>query len=351
MTAAFQIKPATRTGIIPLIGLWGGTGGGKTKTALLLARGLAGPNGKVGIVDTEHRRASYYADSIPGSFQHIEFDEPYSPERYLESLELLEQSVDVGVLDSGTHLWEGPDGIIDLHEQALDRMCGERREDWKERERLNWPAWREPKSRYKTVRDKILRFKIPLIVCLRGEQKTRLIKDGGRNTVQTDVDTSPVFDRKFIFEMHIALEVVQKNGEGGFIKFTRPYAKVSHEEIRRLLPDEEKTQLGISHGQALARWCEGTPAGTTSPGSGGGGVPHSTAAPGVPKSMPVSVAALKKELWDMTIHLHHGDKTQIGALEQWLWDEALMDFDHSLGDLNETQLRAVVAATAKKLKK
>src|SRR4029077_6009920 len=331
MTSPFTIKPASRVGIIPLIGLWGGTGGGKTKTALLLARGLAGPTGKIGIVDTEHGRANYYDKSIPGGFSHIAFDEPYSPERYLEVLELLEKSVDVGIIDSGTHLWEGPEGILDLHEQALDRMCGERA-DWRERESKNWPAWRDPKRRYKEVRDKILRFKIPLIICLRGEQKTRLERDAsGRNTVVTDTFTSPVFDKKFIFEMHVALELVQKDGQGGFIRFTRPFAKVSHEDIRRLLPAEEKEQLGISHGEALAKWCHGrdpAPTATVSPTSA---VPKLN--PNPPATLKEAIAqattslsqtALKKELWTLTAHIHHEDPA---ALEQWLWDEALLDFD------------------------
>ena len=46
-----------------------GTGGtGKTMTSLLAARALAGPEGKVGIIDTEQGSSHFYADRIPGGF-------------------------------------------------------------------------------------------------------------------------------------------------------------------------------------------------------------------------------------------------------------------------------------------
>lgn len=338
MPTDFTIHTAKRQGVIPLVGIWGGTGGGKTNTGLLFARGLAGPKGRIGVVDTEHGRSKYFADTIPGGFEHIDFPEPYSPERYLDALELLEKSCDVGIVDSLTHLWEGPDGIIDLHEQALDRMT-KGSTDWKDRERLNWPAWREPKSRYKTVRDKILRFKIPLIVCLRGEQKSRLVKDAqGRNAVITDADTSPVFDRKFIFEMHVAMEVVQKDGHGGYIKFTPPFAKCSHEDIRRLLPGEGMAQLGIEHGERFARWCAGDNLSAPclagqKPATGAGGVSP-------------ALVALKKQFWLATDQIHHGIKDK---LAQYLWDENLLELDRTLEDLTEPQLRAVFKAICAKL--
>ncbi len=334
--SAFTIKPATRQGLILLMGLWGGTGSGKTKSALLLARGIAGPKGRVAIVDTEHKRATYHKDSIPGGFNHIEFNEPYSPERYLEALEFLEANADAGVIDSLTHLWEGPEGILDLHEQVLDRMC-KGKQDWSERERLNWPAWREPKARYKPVRDKILRFKIPLICCLRGEEKTRLIRDErGKNTVVTDLNTSPVFDKKFIFEMHVAVETVQYDGKGGFIRFPHPHAKVSNEELRTILPRAEMEQLTVEHGAALARWCAGGDK-LEAPSQSTG-----TAAP----SDSPTVKKLKRELWEATTTKHHGDKAK---LQQWLVDEMCMDPSATLEEMDENELQSVLALAKKKL--
>jgi len=110
--------------------------------------------------------------------------------------------------------------------------------------------------RFKHLINRILGFKVPLIICFRGEEKTRMEKnDRGRNTVVTDTTTTPIFDKKFIFEAHIAIECFQIDGRGGFIRFPMPYAKTSHADIRALLPKEGAEQLSVAHGEALAKWC------------------------------------------------------------------------------------------------
>ena len=323
---SFELKPAKCAGIIPLLALWGSTGGGKTESALRLARGMAGENGRVGVIDTEGRRASYFADRIPGGFSAIDFSAPYSPERYVEALCVLEKNCDAGVLDSATHCWEGPDGILDLHEQALDRMLGNRADDWKERERMNWPAWREPKQRYKVIRQKLLSLKIPLVICFRGEEKSHMEKVEGRNTVVTDKTTSPIFHRRFIFEVHVAMEVFQKNGAGGFIRFPMPYAKTSHPGLRAALPDAETAQLGIEHGDAIARWCSGS--GSTS------------------DVKPVAALSdLKRELWKLTTTVHQGSKER---LESWIIAE--LKIAVPLDKLEASGLQELIEAVRHKLK-
>ena len=47
MSEGFTIHKATRTGVNPLIEIYSESGCGKTMSALLLARGMAGPAGKV----------------------------------------------------------------------------------------------------------------------------------------------------------------------------------------------------------------------------------------------------------------------------------------------------------------
>lgn len=314
--------------------MWGGTGSGKTKSALLLARGMAGPKGKVVIIDTEHRRASYYADSIPGGFLSIDLEPPYTPERYWDAIDTMEGSCDVGILDSATHLWEGPDGILDLHEQVLDRMT-KGSTGWKERDRLNWPAWNEPKTRFKPVKSKILGFTKPLIVCFRGDEKTRMEKDDkGRNTVVTDKTTSPIFDKKFIFEMHVAIEVFQKDGIGGYVRFPMPFAKTSHTDLRNMLPKAEVEQLTIQNGERIIHWCNNV-AGTSTPQSG-----VSTQKSGSP------VAALKKELFTLTDRFHHGDALKMA---QYLLDENHISDTEVVSDLGAARLTQVIASVKQKL--
>lgn len=331
---SFEIKAATRQGIIPLLGLWGGTGSGKTHSALLIARGIAGPKARVVIIDTEGGRARYYSDIIPGGYERIDFDAPYSPERYCEALSVLEKGADVGVIDSASHAWEGPDGCLDLHEQALDRMLKDRKDDWGERQRMNWPAWREPKFRFAQMRSKILALRIPLIICFRGKIKSRMGKDDkGRNTVITDSNTTPIFDDSFIFEMHVAVECFQRDGRGGFIRFPMPYAKTSHRDIRALLPKEETEQLTLEHGAALAKWCS-TPSG---PGT------HD------PKR------ELMLELWNLAKSVRGpkvADQKQAWqAFEIWAVGQDIIQDTEEVPAMTPDRLREVIQKTKEKLPK
>src|SRR4051812_25477049 len=95
---AFSIIPARRKAVPILVSLAGVSGSGKTYSALLLAAGLAGPNGRVGFLDTENGRGSMYADSpgiqaaLPGGYQIADMREPFTPARYSEAVESFERA-------------------------------------------------------------------------------------------------------------------------------------------------------------------------------------------------------------------------------------------------------------------
>jgi hypothetical protein len=249
----FTITPAARKGIIPLIFIWGGTGGGKSLSALLMARGMAGPKGRVVCGDTENGRALLCADQVDGGFSHIDFQPPFTPERYCELIETMENNADVGVIDSLSHLWSGPDGVLEMHEEILDRMVGN---DWAKREAASWRAWKEPKARLQVFKDKLMRAKIPIIGCFRGEEKSQLIKDDkGKSQIVTSKTTLPIFDKKLIFEALIAFETYQEEGRGGLIRMPYPHAKISHPSLGAILPKPETERMSQAHGAAIAAWC------------------------------------------------------------------------------------------------
>ena len=89
-----EIKQATRQGVKALVGLYGKSGGGKTLTGLFLARGLAGAKGRVTLIDTESGRGSIFADIVPGGYQVIEVDAPFSPDAYTQAIRLAPQWVE-----------------------------------------------------------------------------------------------------------------------------------------------------------------------------------------------------------------------------------------------------------------
>lgn len=245
---SFEIKPATRSGVKPLCGFYGKSGSGKTMSALLFARGLAGPNGRIVMIDSESGRGSLFADIIPGGYQVIEIGPPFSPERYQEAFEVAEQSADVVVFDSLSHEHTGEGGVLDMQEAELDRMAGD---NWQKREACKMASWIKPKIAHKKFLQRILRCKCALICCLRGEDKTHITKEGGKSKVITDEFSSPIFDPRFIFELLVNFETVSRDGKGGYV-IPR---KVTHPAIEELLPLADE-RISIAHGEAIARWAE-----------------------------------------------------------------------------------------------
>jgi hypothetical protein len=315
----FEIKPATRQGVKPLVGFYGKSGSGKTMSALLLARGLVGPKGRVCLIDTENGRGSIFSDLIPGGYSVMDVDAPFSPDRYQQAIVAAEKSADVVVVDSMSHEWSGEGGVLDMQDKELDRMAGE---DWGKRERCKMAAWIKPKLAHKMMIQRLLRCSTALICCLRGEEKTHSGKDEkGKTVVITDEFSSPLFDPRFIFEMLLNFETVAHDGVGGYV-IPR---KITHPSIAALLPKDGQ-QISIATGEALARWC---------------------AAPG---AAPISSTAidpkdtLKRELWALLKSKHGGDKAK---LQSWVTDE--LKIDVLLETMEASGLAEVLAAARKKL--
>ena len=250
----FQIKEAVRTGVKPLVGFYGKSGSGKTMSALLFARGIAGPSGKIVLVDSENGRGSIFADLIPGGYNVLNLDAPFSPARYEEAIAEAEKSADVVLVDSMSHEWSGEGGVLDWAEEELQRMGGG--------DNNKMRSWIKPKMAHKLMVQRLLRTKCALICCLRGEEKTHVTKpeNGQKGKVITDEFSTPLFDPRFIFEMLLNFETVAHNGVGGYVV----PRKITHPSIAALLPGQNE-QIGIKHGEALAAWCAsaGSPVGVS----------------------------------------------------------------------------------------
>lgn len=316
------IKPATRTGIKPLVGIFGKSGSGKTMSALLFARGLVGPTGRITLIDTENGRGSIFSD-IPeiAGYSVLELDAPFSPSRYGEAIVQAEAVSDCVVVDSMSHEWSGEGGVIDWADAELEKMGGD--------DRNKMRSWIKPKMAHKMMVGRLLRCKVALICCLRGDEKTHAIKEGGKTKVVTDEFSSPLFDPRFVFEMLINFETIAKDGKGGFV-IPR---KITHPSIASLLPSPDE-QIGVAHGVALARWC-------SAPGP---------VAPSAPQAAPPANAelkALKSKLWHTTVGIHKGVPA---ALEQRLWDEGIIADTESLAELSAERLAQVLNKVTEKLK-
>jgi hypothetical protein len=92
----------------------GPSGSGKTYGALLLAFGLCNNWLKIAVIDTENHSAELYAHF--GEYNTVRVAPPFSPEKYCEAISLCEQAgIEVIILDSCSHEWDGVGGILDVH--------------------------------------------------------------------------------------------------------------------------------------------------------------------------------------------------------------------------------------------
>jgi len=188
-------KPAVRANSQVLVGLFGGTGTGKTYSALLLARGLAGPNGKIAIADSEGGRGALFADvEAIGGYDYTELEAPFSPEKYVAVIDAAEKNgIDVLVIDSASHEWHGIGGVLEMAEANGKSLN----------------AWREPKMKHQRLIARILSAKIHLILCFRAKRKTRQVKvPGGKDQVVKDDFYTPMTSDDFLFELLAVAEVV-----------------------------------------------------------------------------------------------------------------------------------------------
>jgi len=168
MTVQFIPVKDDTTALKASIMIGGGSGSGKTLSALLIARGLAN-GGPIGVIDTENERAKHYRDDFP-EMMHYDFqpgDDGFTPERYIEAVEAAEKAgVPVLVIDSLSHAHEGIGGILERQEMELDRMAGQ---DSRKREALSQLAWAKVKPVERRLVDRLIRAKCHVILCARAK--------------------------------------------------------------------------------------------------------------------------------------------------------------------------------------
>lgn len=108
-----QLRKAHRKQAKIKLALQGASGSGKTYSALLLASGMTTWS-KIALIDTENHSADLYAHL--GGYNVLQLSKPFSPERYISAIEICEQAgMEVIIIDSITHEWEGSGGILDMH--------------------------------------------------------------------------------------------------------------------------------------------------------------------------------------------------------------------------------------------
>lgn len=197
MSESLEFVTAVRRSVPLLISISSVSGGGKTYSALLLASGIAGPNGKVGFLDTENGRGTMYADSpgivkaLPDGYVYSRLDPPFSPERYVAKIQAAEKAgINVLVVDSVTHEWEGIGGCTEIAEK--NKLRG-------------MPNWSKAKMEHKRFMNQCLSTNMHLIFCIRAREKTKIVKDANGKETFVPIGVQPVTEKNFVFEMLVSL--------------------------------------------------------------------------------------------------------------------------------------------------
>ena len=238
----FSFRPATLEGVGLFIALAGSSRTGKTYTALRLARGIAGPQGRIAAIDTEGRRMSHYSEQF--QFDVFNMKSPFSPMRFAEAAKGAEEAgYAVLVIDSFSLEWSGVGGVLALHEAA---WAAENHNPKK-----NDICWARAKSPHKAMVNELIQCTIPIIFCLRANEVPEHL-GGGWKVEQ---------DKRFLYEWTVGLTLHPDTpGRPRFDLVDakrKPLWKVQ-EQHWHLFPEGEL--IGEEAGAALQAWRNSTAA-------------------------------------------------------------------------------------------
>lgn len=223
-----SFEPARKQKAAVAIALAGASGSGKTKTALELAVGLAGPEGTIGVIDTEGRRALHYARQY--RFEHCDFSAgPFNPARCTSALEEAHARFDVVVFDSFSDEYEGEGGMLDMADRE--------------------GAWIKTKAAHKEAIIRYIRREPRFtIFCLRAEEKVKFGKDDRGKLLITPLGWMPICEKRFMYDMTLSLTLAPETP--GLPRFDLP-RKIG-DDFKPLFP--EGKHITREAGAGLRAW-------------------------------------------------------------------------------------------------
>jgi hypothetical protein len=190
-----QLQKATRKKVKMRLGLSAVAGGGKTYSALLLAKGLVTDWSKIAVIDTENNSASLY--SHLGDFNTIELQAPYTPERYVEAIKACQDGgMECIIIDSITHEWDGKGGILEIH----GAMTGN-----------SFTNWASLTPRHQKFIDAILHSPCHIITTVRRKQDYEMTKDGNGKTKVEKAGLKEVTREGFEYELTVNFNLDEKH--------------------------------------------------------------------------------------------------------------------------------------------
>lgn len=172
------------------LGLSAVSGGGKTYSAILIAKGLTGDLSKVAVIDTENNSADLYAHL--GDYSVLPLIAPYSPEAYIKAIKECEDAgMEAIIIDSITHEWDGKGGCLQIQEQLGGK----------------YQDWAKVTPRHQAFIDAILQSKCHVITTVRRKQDYEMTKDGSGKLKVEKAGLKEVTREGFEYELTANLEL------------------------------------------------------------------------------------------------------------------------------------------------
>jgi len=186
-----ELKKATRKKVKLRLGMSAVSGGGKTMSALLLAYGMTNDWSKIAVIDTENGSASLY--SHLGDFNSIDLTAPFSPERYIQAIKTCEDAgMEVIILDSITHEWDGKGGILDIS----NSMTGN-----------SFTNWAKLTPRHDAFINAMLQSKCHIISSVRRKQDYEMTKDQQGKTKVEKAGLKEITREGFEYELTLNFNI------------------------------------------------------------------------------------------------------------------------------------------------
>jgi hypothetical protein len=221
-----QLRKATRKKAKIRLGLSAISGGGKTYSAILIAKGLCGDLSKVAIIDTENGSADLYAHL--GDYNVLSLTPPFSPERYIEAIRSCEKAgMEVIIIDSISQEWDGKGGCLEI----VESLGGK------------YQDWAKVTPRHQAFLEAILHSPSHIITTVRRKQDYEMIKDGNKVKIEK-AGLREITREGFEYELTINLEMdAQHNASASKDRTNLFMGKPS------FVPTEDT-------GRVIANWCE-----------------------------------------------------------------------------------------------
>lgn len=221
-----QLQTANRKKAKIKMALQGPSGAGKTYSALLVAYGLCNDWTKIAVVDTENHSADLYAHL--GAYQVLPITAPYTPERYMQAIQVcIDAGIEVLILDSISHEWQGSGGILDIH----SAMPGN-----------SFTNWNKVTPRHNAFVQFLLESNIHIIATIRSKQDYVITVKNGKQ-VPEKVGLKGITREGMDYEFTLVFDVNME------------HHAIASKDRTGLFSNRQEYVLSADTGQEILQWC------------------------------------------------------------------------------------------------